>query len=101
MLSGIWKILSDIFRPNLFDYGCGAKVAKAGIARVIAPGILARTGRNRIFLLGRILTAGRGKNIVIDKREQPRVYSGYAFDFQIIFVNLPYAFGCGCALKRH
>ena len=36
---------SDIFRPNLLDYGCGAKVAKAGVARVIAPGILARTGR--------------------------------------------------------
>ena len=36
---------SDIFRPSLFDYGCGAKVAKAGVARVIAPGILARTGR--------------------------------------------------------
>ncbi len=34
---------SDIFRPNLFGYGCGAKVAKAGVARVIAPGILART----------------------------------------------------------
>jgi len=34
----------DIFRPSLFDYGCGAKVAKAGVARVIAPGILARTG---------------------------------------------------------
>ncbi|HBH08302.1 MAG TPA: hypothetical protein DDX40_02720 [Rikenellaceae bacterium] len=36
---------SDIFHPSLWDYGCGAKVAKAGIARVIAPGILARTGR--------------------------------------------------------
>ncbi len=36
---------SDIFRPSLFDYGCGAPVAKAGIARVLAPGILARTGR--------------------------------------------------------
>lgn len=36
---------SDIFRPNLLDYGRGAKVAKAGVARVIAPGILARTGR--------------------------------------------------------
>lgn len=35
---------SDIFRPSLFDYGYGAKVAKAGVARVIAPGILARTG---------------------------------------------------------
>lgn len=36
---------SDIFRPSLLDYGCGKKVAKAGIARVIAPGILARTDR--------------------------------------------------------
>ena len=36
---------SDIFRPSLFDYGCGSKVAKAGVARVIAPGILARTAR--------------------------------------------------------
>ena len=36
---------SDIFRQSLFDYGCGAAVAKAGIARVIAPGILARTSR--------------------------------------------------------
>ena len=36
---------SDIFRPNLFDYGCGAKVAKVGVARVIAPGVLARTGK--------------------------------------------------------
>ena len=36
---------SDIFRPSLFDYGYGAKVAKAGVARVIAPDILARTGR--------------------------------------------------------
>ena len=36
---------SDIFHPSLFDYGYGAKVAKAGVARVIAPGILAHTGR--------------------------------------------------------
>lgn len=36
---------SDIFRPSFLDYGCGMKVAKAGIARVIAPGILARTDR--------------------------------------------------------
>ncbi len=36
---------SDIFRPSLFDYGFGAKVAKAGVARVIVPGIPARTGR--------------------------------------------------------
>ncbi len=36
---------SDIFRPNLFDYGCGSKVAKAGVARVIAPGIMAHTAR--------------------------------------------------------
>lgn len=39
----------DVFRPNLFDYGCGAKVAKAGIARVIAPGILARTERKSVL----------------------------------------------------
>ncbi len=36
---------ADIFRPDLFGYGYGAKVAKAGVARVIAPGILARTAR--------------------------------------------------------
>ena len=36
---------SDIFHPSLFDYGYGAKVAKAGVARVLAPGILARTDR--------------------------------------------------------
>lgn len=36
---------ADIFHPSLLDYGCGAKVAKAGIARVIAPGIMARSGR--------------------------------------------------------
>ena len=36
---------SDVFHPSLFDFGCGTKVAKAGVARVIAPGVLARTGR--------------------------------------------------------
>jgi hypothetical protein len=36
---------SDIFRPNLFDYGCGIKLMKAGVARVIAPGVLAKTDR--------------------------------------------------------
>ncbi len=36
---------SCIFHPSLLDYGYGAKVAKAGVARVVAPGILARTGR--------------------------------------------------------
>lgn len=36
---------ADFFRQSLFDYGYGAKVAKAGVARVIAPGILAQTTR--------------------------------------------------------
>lgn len=36
---------TDIFHPSFWDYGCGKKVAKAGIPRVIAPGILARTDR--------------------------------------------------------
>ena len=36
---------SDIFRLNLLDYGYGTAVAKAGIARVIAPGILAESSR--------------------------------------------------------
>ena len=36
---------SDVFHQSLFGYGCGAKVAKAGVPRVIAPGILASTGR--------------------------------------------------------
>ena len=36
---------SDIFHPSLLDYGFGAAVAKAGIARVIAPGILAESSR--------------------------------------------------------
>ena len=35
----------DIIHRRLLDYGCGAKVAKAGIARVIAPGVLAQTSR--------------------------------------------------------
>lgn len=35
----------DVFRTNFLDYGCGAKVAKAGVARVIAPGIMAKTAR--------------------------------------------------------
>ena len=36
---------SDVFHSNFLDYGCGAKVAKAGLARVIAPGIMAKTAR--------------------------------------------------------
>ena len=36
---------SDVFHTNFLDYGCGAKVAKAGVARVIAPGIMAKTAR--------------------------------------------------------
>ena len=36
---------SDFFRKSLMDYGYGSKVAKAGVARVVAPGIMARTGR--------------------------------------------------------
>jgi len=35
----------DIIHSRFLDYGCGAKVAKAGIARVIAPGVLAHTSR--------------------------------------------------------
>lgn len=40
---------SDVFHPSLFDFGCGTKVAKAGVARVIAPGVLARTGRKPVI----------------------------------------------------
>lgn len=36
---------SNVFRQSLLDYGCGAKVARAGIARVVAPGVLAWTPR--------------------------------------------------------
>ena len=36
---------SDFFRKSLLDYGYGTKVAKAGVARVVAPGIMAKTGR--------------------------------------------------------
>ncbi len=42
---------SDVFRHGLLDYGCGARVAKAGVARVIAPGILAHTGRKPVLPL--------------------------------------------------
>lgn len=35
----------DIIHRRLMDYGCGAKVAKAGVPRVIAPGVLAYTSR--------------------------------------------------------
>lgn len=36
---------ADFFRQSLFDYGYGSKVAEAGVARVVAPGIMGRTGR--------------------------------------------------------
>lgn len=32
---------SDIFRQSFFDYGCGEKAFRAGVARVVAPGIMA------------------------------------------------------------
>ena len=35
----------DFFHRGLFDYGYGSRVVNAGVARVIAPGIMARTGR--------------------------------------------------------
>lgn len=34
---------SDIFRQTFFDYGCGEKAFRAGVARVVAPGIMAHT----------------------------------------------------------
>lgn len=37
--------ISDFFHRGMMDYGYGAKVADAGVSRVIAPGIIARTGR--------------------------------------------------------
>lgn len=36
----------DFFRGSLLYYGYGKKVVKAGVARMIAPGILGVTGRN-------------------------------------------------------
>ena len=36
---------SDLFHRGLMDYGYGAKLAKAGVARFVAPGIPARTSR--------------------------------------------------------
>lgn len=36
---------SDIIHSSLLEYGFGSKVAKAGIARVVAPGVLASTSR--------------------------------------------------------
>lgn len=36
---------ADIFKQSFFDYGSGSKVAKRGVARVIAPGVLARVDR--------------------------------------------------------
>lgn len=35
----------EMFHRSIIEYGCGAKAAKAGVARVIAPGILAQTSR--------------------------------------------------------
>lgn len=35
----------NIFRQSFFDYGYGDKAAKAGVARVIAPGVLAEADR--------------------------------------------------------
>lgn len=32
---------SDIFRQTFFDYGCGEKAFRAGVARVVAPGMMA------------------------------------------------------------
>ena len=36
---------SDFFRKSILDYGYGPKVVKAGVARVVAPGIMAKTAR--------------------------------------------------------
>ena len=36
---------SDLFHRGFMEYGYGSKVAEAGVARVIAPGIMATTGR--------------------------------------------------------
>lgn len=36
---------SDFFHQGIMEYGYGSKVAKAGVARVVAPGISARTNR--------------------------------------------------------
>ncbi|MGN0202812.1 MAG: hypothetical protein ACI399_07920 [Candidatus Cryptobacteroides sp.] len=36
-------IPSDIFTQSFFDYGCGEKPCRAGVPRVLAPGILAST----------------------------------------------------------
>lgn len=36
---------SDLLRMSLLDYGYGKSAAKAGVARVVAPGVLARTSR--------------------------------------------------------
>lgn len=35
----------ELLHRSIIDYGCGAKAARAGIPRVIAPGILAETNR--------------------------------------------------------
>ena len=37
---------TDFFREGLLYYGYGKKVVKAGVARMIAPGVLGVTGRN-------------------------------------------------------
>ena len=36
----------DFFRKSLLNYGSGNKTAKAGVARMVAPGVLGVTGRN-------------------------------------------------------
>ena len=36
---------SEFFHQGIMDYGYGSRVAKAGVARVVAPGIAARTNR--------------------------------------------------------
>ena len=37
---------SDFFRRGLLNYGYGAKLAGAGVARMVAPGVLASTKRD-------------------------------------------------------
>ena len=43
------EYFADLFHRGMMDYGYGAKVAKAGVSRVVAPGILARTGRKPVI----------------------------------------------------
>ncbi|MBR5661512.1 MAG: hypothetical protein IKW99_08175 [Bacteroidales bacterium] len=37
--------VSDLFRRGLLNYGYGMRLADAGVARMVAPGVLASTGR--------------------------------------------------------